>query len=117
MSANQTTPPEPPKYRGVAIWMDGKEWIVPALSVRQFRDNYAKLTTPVGEVSNENVQEQFDRFVPIIGLALRRNYPELSDEKLFDMLDLSTFKEAIYAVQAASGLRAKEAGEATPAAS
>ena len=105
-----------PKYRGVAVYFDSREWIVPPLSVRQFRDNLALLTEPVGEITPANMVERMNKFVPVIGMALRRNYPELSDEMLFDMLDLSTFVEVVRAVQAASGMRAVRPGEAQPVA-
>lgn len=35
-----------PKYEGASVYMDGKEWIVPALSLRQFRDYHQTLSIP-----------------------------------------------------------------------
>jgi len=105
-----------PKYRGVPVFFDGREFIVPPLSVRQFRDNLALLTEPIGELTAENAVQRMNKFVPVIGMALRRNYPELSDEHLFDALDLSTFVEALVAVQKASGMKAGAPGEAHPVA-
>jgi hypothetical protein len=32
------------KFRGIPVYFDGKERILPSLSVRQFRDNVALLT-------------------------------------------------------------------------
>lgn len=104
------------KFRGVTVYFDGQEWIVPPLSVRQFRDNLELLTMPVGEITPANAVERMNKFVPVIGLALRRNYPELTDERLLDALDLATFAEVVRAVQAASGMKRVTAlGGAPPA--
>jgi hypothetical protein len=107
---------EQPKYRGIPVFLDGRELIVPALSVRQFRDNIGLLVEPIGEVKPENVAERIGKFMPIIGMALRRNYPDLTDDTLLDMIDLDSFPEIIRAVQAASGMKAVRPGEAQPAA-
>jgi len=103
------------KYRGIAVFFDGREWIVPPLSVRQFRDNIKLLTEPVGEVNPDNAVERMSRFVPVIGMALRRNYPDVTDDHLLDALDISTFGEVMRAVQAASGMKVARPGEARPA--
>jgi hypothetical protein len=104
------------KYRGVPIYFDGKEWMVPSLSVRQFRDNVQLLSQPVGELTPENMAAKMEKFVPVIGMALRRNYPDITDDHLLDALDLSTFADAIRAVQAASGMKkgGSSPGEAAP---
>lgn len=105
-----------PKYRGVPVYFDGREWVVPPLSVRQFRDNLALLIEPVGEVSGENALSRMTKFVPVIGMALRRNYPDVTDDYLLDALDIITFTATMKAVQAASGMKAARPGEAQPAA-
>lgn len=102
------------KYKGVAVFMDGKEWIVPSLSVRQFRDNFEKLTKDMGELSAGNFAEKLTELMPIIKMALNRNYPELSEDQILDMLDLSTFPTVIQAIAAASGMRKAEPGESDP---
>lgn len=110
------TNPAPTKFRGVAVFMAGQTFIIPALSVRQFRDNYEKLTNPIGDVNENTITATFESFVPVIGLAIRRNYPDITDEQLWDMLDLATFKEVVAAIQNASGMREAVAGEAAPVA-
>jgi hypothetical protein len=98
------------------VFFDGQEYVVPPLSVRQFRDNLKLLTEPVGEVTPENAVERMNKFVPVIGMALRRNYPDLTDDHLLDALDLGTFIQALLAVQKASGMKAGAPGEALPVA-
>jgi hypothetical protein len=108
--------PEEPKHRGVSVYLAGQELVVPPLSVRQFRDNIAILTRSVGEVTPENIADRMGQFVPIIGMALRRNYPEITDEYLLDALDLKTFVDFTLAVQSASGMKVGKPGEASPVA-
>lgn len=92
------------KYRGVPIVMDGRTFVVPSLSLRQYRDFSEALSTPVEVETKEQLLEAWDKYVPIIGTALRRNYPNLSDESLNDWLDLDSFPEALRAVQNAAGM-------------
>ena len=97
------------KYRGVPVFMAGTTYIIPALSLRQFEENTEALTAPIEGAS---ALEVFKRSVPIIGLAIRRNYPEITDEALFDMLDLENFNVVMRAVQNASGMKVVAPGEA-----
>lgn len=108
--------PEVTKFRGVPVYFNGQEYIIPPLSVRQFRDSLELLTEPVGEVNSYNVRERMMRFVPVIGMALRRNYPEITDDNLLDWLDLNTFATVAVAVRTASGMKAAKPGEAPPVA-
>ena len=97
------------KYLGVPVYLNGQNYYIPSLSTRDFKAHYAELTAPPKE--GEEPSESFDRFTPIIGLAVRRNYPEVTDEQLADWLDLHTFGQAMKAVQAASGLTPVAVGE------
>jgi hypothetical protein len=102
------------KFRGVPVFFDGREWIVPSLSVRQFRDNLDLLSGVVERTSAADPKQivaMMNDLVPVIGLAIRRNYPEVTDDQLFDVLDISTFTQAIRAVQGASGMKAAQPGE------
>jgi hypothetical protein len=102
------------KFRGVPVFFDGQDWIVPSLSVRQFRENLDLLSTVVERTSAgdpKQIVAMMNDLVPVIGLAIRRNYPEITDDHLFDVLDISTFTQAIRAVQGASGMKEAQPGE------
>lgn len=106
-------------YPGVPFRLNGQEYVIPALSLRQFQENYEKLTQSIAidTSSQESVKAAFEKYVPIIGMALRRNYPEIKDEQLLDLLDLQSFGDALRAVQGASGMKpVTGSGEAAPAA-
>ena len=96
-------------FPGVPVYMNGQNYYIPSLSTRDFRASYETLTAePAADASP---LEGFERFIPIIGLAARRNYPDLTDEQLGDWLDLYTFPLAVKAVQSASGMTPVTEGE------
>ena len=107
------------RFNGKPLFLDGKEYIVPSLSLRQVRDNHETLsqTHVVNLDDADGVLKLIALYAPVIGMALRRNYPDVTDEQVLDWLDLSNFAEAVAIVQAMSGYRQRAAnlGEAMPA--
>jgi len=99
------------KYLGVPVYLNGQNYYIPSLSTRDFKTHYAELSATAKEGEGEGPTEAFDRFIPVIGLAIRRNYPDVTDEQLADWLDLHTFRLAIRAAQAASGMTPVSVGE------
>jgi hypothetical protein len=96
------------KYLGVPVWMNGHNYYIPSLSTKDFRKFYDVLTA---EADPKDVLGAFDKYTPIIGAAIRRNYPEVTDDQLAEWLDLHTFRLAIQAVQDASGMKPASSGE------
>jgi hypothetical protein len=101
--------PQKLKYLGVPVFMNGQNYYVPSLSTIDFRSNYGLLTSAPPEGSSPT--ESFERLIPVIGLAVRRNYPDVTDDNLEEWLDLTTFPTIIRAVQGASGLEPVSEGE------
>ena len=97
------------KYLGVPVYLNGQNYYIPSLSTKDFRTHYAELSAPAKE--GEAPGDSFDRFIPVIGLAVRRNYPDVTDEQLSEWLDLHTFGMAMKAVQSASGMTPVSEGE------
>jgi hypothetical protein len=106
----QSTP-----YRGVPVYMNGQDYIIPSLSLRQFQEHFAALREPIGEITPDTVEAIFEKYIPIIGLAVRRNYPDVTDGSLMDWLGMDNFGETYRAVQGAAGMRPAKPGEALPA--
>jgi hypothetical protein len=96
-----------PAFKGTPIFLNGKEYILPSVSLLQLQQNFDLLTSP----GTGSIVDLGNRFIPLIGSALRRNYPDVTDEQLWEWLDLNTFPEAIKALQASSGLKAVAPGE------
>jgi hypothetical protein len=99
-------------YQGVPVFLDGRDYIVPSLSVEQFKQHYELLKASPRE--DENSADFIANRIPIIGAALRRNYPEVTDAQLLEIVDLTTFNQLILAVQGASGMKPVKPGEGLP---
>lgn len=105
------------RFKGVPFFMNGREYIVPSLSLKQVQENDALLSQTFEAKDAEGAKKLMEFYVPVVGMALRRNYPEVTDDQLLEWLDLGTFGEAIRIVQSASGYaRVATLGEAAPAA-
>lgn len=100
----------PTPYRGTPIFMGGQNYVIPSLSVRQYRQFEATLAGLAG-VAADKASEHFTAMLPVIQAALSRNYPDITVEKLEELLDLSTFPLAIKAVCGNSGLKDAQPGE------
>jgi hypothetical protein len=96
------------RFPGVPVYFNGQNYYIPSLSTRDFRENLEKLAGVSGETP---VAEVWESHIPIIGLAIRRNYPEITDKLLEEYLDLHTFNEAYKACMKASGVKPVNEGE------
>lgn len=100
------------KYLGVPVYMNGQNYYLPSLSYRDFKANYAFLVAdPPTPDDAEKMASFFEERVPIVGQAIRRNYPEVTDEMLLEWLDMTTLPIALRACAAASGLVPVSEGE------
>lgn len=108
-------------FAGVPIQLGDEEYIVPALSlsqVKSLRSSFVSMEQLRGQaqsIADEKFAELLDLAVPIIHAALARNYPSLSQESLYNLLDLDTMNQCLEAVLSASGLKRVRKGEPTPA--
>lgn len=108
--------PEPEvQFAGIPVFMAGRYWIVPPLSVGQFR-KFGKQLINTGNVDAENFETKLDEVLPVVHIALQRNYPTLKIEELEEMLDLGTFSEVVTAIANASGVKRVVSGEPVPVA-
>ncbi len=98
---------------GVAITMGGQEWTIPPLTLGQLRRLMPKvrelsdINTPVGE-------SQIGILVEIVSAALQRNYPDITPDRVENLLDVGNAAPVLHAVLTGSGLRlrALQPGEA-----
>jgi len=89
---------------GVAVEMNGQEWVVPPLTLGQLRRLMPKLRqlTDIGAAMGE---EQIAVLVEIVSAALQRNYPDLTSDDVEGLLDLGNASGVLNAVLTGSGLR------------
>ena len=109
--------PEPVKFSGAPFFMNGKEYLIPSLSLKQVQDNYDTLSTAAKALSEDTedaaktVVDTFRTYVPIIALAIQRNYPEVTEANLWEWLDVGNFADALTIVQSRSGFKGAKTGE------
>ena len=104
---------EKPKFAGVEIDLGGQSYIIPPLSLRQMKE-YAEKLLSLGTVRLDNFLEKLDVAMPIIAAAFKRNYPDMTEEKLLDLVDVANFKYVIQAINGTNGLKEAKAGETRP---
>jgi hypothetical protein len=94
---------------GVVITMGGTEWTVPPLTLGQLRRLLPKVRdlTTIGAAMGE---DQITILTELVAEALGRNYPEITPEKVEELLDLGNAREVLNVVLTGSGL--KPTGEA-----
>jgi hypothetical protein len=105
-------------YEGTPIYMAGKVWIVPGLSVRQFKQHFPILAKSTQVPEGAGIEEvsrvlnaSLDERLPVILAAMQRNYPDLKQEDLEDMLDASNVPAVMLAISRGSGMRPAKPGE------
>ena len=88
---------EQPKYEGVVVKMAGEDYVIPPLSFKQLKmlqDDMKQLNTATAASSSD----QQGVVLRIVLAALQRNYPDMTLEKLEDILDLGNIHEITQAI-------------------
>lgn len=89
--------------QGVEIELGDETFTVPPLTFRAVRehiDAIAGMTTGLPLSA-----EQIDRSVALILAAMRRNYPDMTEDMLEERLDMANIKIVLPAILGASGLK------------
>ncbi len=89
------------RFRGTPIYMDGRTWIVPPISVRQMQEYEAE----------DHSKASVESSLSLIHKAMTRNYPDVTVEWLRESLDAASTREAVAALSASSGLVLVAPGE------
>ncbi|MDO5058584.1 MAG: hypothetical protein Q4D82_01420 [Neisseria sp.] len=97
------------KFKGVKVELGGEIYVVPPLTLgalEQLQDDIAKMN------GNTAFNEQVNVISKVGLAALQRNYPEMTREKLLEIVDVSNMNELFEAVMDVSGLKRKAQEEA-----
>lgn len=89
---------------GVTVAMGGQDWQVPPLTLGQLRRLMPKVRelTEIGAAMGET---QIAVLIEIVTAALQRNYPDLTADKVENLLDLGNAGAVLNAVLTGSGLK------------
>lgn len=97
---------------GQKVSLGGTEYTVPPLNIaalKKHSESFDKITR--GEFTQSQLQ---DVMVDVIYLSLKRNYPDMTIEKVEDIIDLGNIQATFNAVMATSGFSQGEARPGNP---
>jgi hypothetical protein len=93
------------KYEGIPITIGKKKYVVPPLSFKGLKSLRAEMdvlkTAQLGEMFTD---EQADAMIKVIHAAVSRNYPDITEDDLAEMIDFGNVNQIIGAIYANSGL-------------
>ncbi len=90
---------------GVNIQMGGQEWLVPPLTLGQLR----RLDSDIKALTSGDADKVLSAVCSIVAAALSRNYPDMTVQKVEDLIDLGNRDAVVAAVLGNSGLKPGEA--------
>jgi len=96
-----------PEFEGITVKLGGTEYVVPPLTIKQLRNGGLEKIRESDKFLTEG--QSFESFMPrveVIGMAIRRNHPEMTNDKLEDLIDLKNINPIWLAVLGISGLGA-----------
>jgi|SRR5271166_1953394 len=89
---------------GVTVAMGGQDWLVPPLTLGQLRRLMPKVRQ-LTEIGSSMGEAQIGVLVEIVASALQRNYPDVTTDKVENLLDLGNASAVLNAVLTGSGLK------------
>lgn len=103
--------------KGKEIAIGSETFIIPPLNFRQLEEHADALASFAEWDKSPNPYKEMKHAVPVILSAVQRNYPEMTEDKLTDMVDLGNYRDIFEAIMGVSGIRDTVAplGELKPA--
>jgi hypothetical protein len=75
---------------GLEITMGGKDWVIPALTLKQVREIHPRLIAL--DLKNDPLSgEAIDVAIDLVHLGMSRNYPEITREEVGELVDMANF--------------------------
>lgn len=100
-----------PTFEGKKITVGGTDWVVPPMNFKQIKEHKTLLES-LGSLNPSDVKStKLLEVLPVILAAFQRNYPDMTMEKLEEIVDYGNFKAAF---EAAMGVEQGAAGKVTP---
>ncbi len=99
---------------GVTVAMGSRDWVIPPLTLGQLRRLMPRLHQ-LSEAGGQIGEKQISVIIEIVAQALQRNYPDVTEEAVENLLDLGNAGAVLSAVLTGSGLepRVPRPGEAS----
>jgi hypothetical protein len=100
MDATKVVPPE--GYDGIEVTLGKFVYVAPALSLKAMRTMLPKIASLSDPATSK--EASFDILSELVLTALKRNYPDLTQDVVEDGLDIKNMNDVMTAILAASGL-------------
>lgn len=100
--------------KGVTVELDGEEFVVPPLKIGAMVELADDIELVGKEDAEKDIGDHFRAVARVIHAALKRNYAHLTEDAVYQKLDLATWRPAWRAAMVVSGL--EQTGETQPAA-
>lgn len=101
------------KVKGIPVQLGGEALVVPPLALGALEQLQDRIANFQGDIRDK---EQIATVLDAAHAALKRNYPEITRERVAELVDLENMAEVFEAVMDVSGLKRKAleaaAGEA-----
>jgi hypothetical protein len=92
------------KIKGIEVELSGEKFVVPPLSLASLEDLQDRLSNFKGGVDKESVSTVIDAAFQ----ALKRNYPDMTRERVREMIGLENMADVMMAVMDVSGVKRKK---------
>jgi hypothetical protein len=91
------------KVKGITLTLGNEVFVVPPLNFRSLQALQARLVNFSGGTDPESIQLVADAALE----SLKRNYPDMTADRVIDLLDLENMQAVMEAVMDVSGLKRK----------
>lgn len=104
------------KFPGIKKTIGGTDYIVPPISLRTLQQLQSQIENFNGATLSP---EALDTAITVIHSALKRNYPDITEDQVSDLVDVGNMFDLFETVMDVSGMKRKEleaesAGEQKP---
>lgn len=93
-----------PKYDGESVYLNGVEYVIPGLSLKQAKVHWGILLDLQKGITLSNAIDKLGDIVTLIHAAMSRNYPELTYAEVEEMVDLNNIRKLVLTISGQSGL-------------
>ena len=92
------------KFAGEPVVLGGVTYVMAPLTLRSLKDLASTIAMVTDQVKMTDPLEKLDAVATIVHASLSRNYPEMTQEELLDLLDMVNIPIVIRAIMGISGL-------------
>lgn len=97
-------------HDGITVKLGAEPFVVPPLTLKQLKKHKEALTR-LRSLGDIPTPEQVDDLIQVTHSALVRNYPDMTPDRLEDLVDVVNLGPLFFAIMGQSGFTKKPAGQ------